>query len=790
MVHWLQLAGGASGHVPLAVAVVVNAVICRAQNLPLPEVPYEFEDLEPYLNGVDCRRHHQEVFGHYVKRFNAVLGLIRHTPAYRKILKHGGIDGLLRRIDEVPKALQQQLRRDGGGYVNHELFFRTLRPGPRDPTEAGNVPQGALLSAIERSFGTFDAFQNEFNSIARQAFGSGWAWLVGDAAGSGEEVDGGNHSGDSGAFWLRIVETKDNDHPLLVSGSYVPLLCLDLWEHAYFGQFRNDRRRYIEAWWNVVNWQEVESILAAADLEVRLSGATSPRLDFASDAIAEVGDGPPASLASSGSFSAAAPVLSGEHFDHWDVPAPPSPTGSTTRNNCGAITSFLERLSGEVAPGIRCNYSEVRFAVSSKLETVEAGDVLFAWPAEYLLGARAGLRQRLHQGAGDEDGGLRDLVVALLAENRRADGAWHEYVEYLHQEFELVRRGALFWPQALLRALNETVGLGDLHSAMRAHRGAAEFFDKVAPDLLQPTPNSQESTQPLFEAEIHWAVAIALCRAVWDANSSTSWMVPGSELLTPGDARTANVVMRRRAEDETQTAAAGSPGAWELVATRAVSLGDALVVDAGMSNEELLARGWSALGGNLHGPVLHLPTLDEEVVKHAAGLAAQTDAAGSSQSELSSAQPAGAKFRHWDCATKLSKPRLSRVEATIFSRALVLCIVYTIRLLEASQASLPAGADSEDGTAPQVSSKADVLHSAYALIGQACENEQLRHRAALAWIPTTDGSMNPSEEAIAESLREALSADTALLEECVAHAQRHSAKVLAQAEASSLEMGQ
>ncbi|MEJ2011616.1 MAG: superoxide dismutase [Anaerolineales bacterium] len=191
----------------------------------LPKLDYPFDALEPYIDARTMEIHHDKHHGGYVKKTNAALE--SHPDLASK-----SIDELLSDLSAVPEDIRTAIRNNGGGHSNHSLFWKVMAPG------AGGEPQGALAEAISAKFGGFDAFKTEFSSAAGSRFGSGWAWLVKDASGG-----------------LKVVSTANQDSPL--SDGLQPILGLDVWEHAYYLKYQNRRPEYIEAWWNVVNWDEV-----------------------------------------------------------------------------------------------------------------------------------------------------------------------------------------------------------------------------------------------------------------------------------------------------------------------------------------------------------------------------------------------------------------------------------------------------------------------------------------------------------------------------------------------------
>jgi len=191
----------------------------------LPEMPYSYGALEPYIESQIMELHHAKHQQAYVNGLNAALE--KHPALFDKPLVE-----LLKDLDAVPEAIRIAVRNHGGGVENHTFFWHVMAP------KAGGQPTGPLADALKECFGSFDAFKSEFETAAKTRFGSGWAWLVKDSEGK-----------------LEIMKTSNQDSPLSVGKT--PLLCLDVWEHAYYLKYRNLRPDFIEAWWNVVNWERV-----------------------------------------------------------------------------------------------------------------------------------------------------------------------------------------------------------------------------------------------------------------------------------------------------------------------------------------------------------------------------------------------------------------------------------------------------------------------------------------------------------------------------------------------------
>jgi Fe-Mn family superoxide dismutase len=190
----------------------------------LPPLPYAFNALEPFIDEQTMQIHHGKHHQTYVTNLNGAVE--KHASLQGK-----SVDELISNLDAVPEDVRTVVRNNGGGHANHTLFWQIMAPN------AGGKPTGAVAEAINAAFGSFDAFQEAFAKAATGRFGSGWAWLV--KSGTGVE----------------ITSTPNQDSPVMEGKT--PLLGLDVWEHAYYLKYQNKRPDYIKAWWNVVNWAEV-----------------------------------------------------------------------------------------------------------------------------------------------------------------------------------------------------------------------------------------------------------------------------------------------------------------------------------------------------------------------------------------------------------------------------------------------------------------------------------------------------------------------------------------------------
>ena len=191
----------------------------------LPQLPYAYDALEPYIDKETMNIHHTKHHNTYVTNLNkAIAG---HAELEAKT-----IEELISNLDAVPESIRTAVRNNGGGHANHSLFWTVLSPN------GGGEPTGELAEAIKAKFGSFEAFKEEFSKAAIGRFGSGWAWLV---------VNGNKE--------LEVVKTPNQNTPL--SDGKTPILGVDVWEHAYYLKYQNRRPEYLAAIWNVINWDEV-----------------------------------------------------------------------------------------------------------------------------------------------------------------------------------------------------------------------------------------------------------------------------------------------------------------------------------------------------------------------------------------------------------------------------------------------------------------------------------------------------------------------------------------------------
>jgi superoxide dismutase, Fe-Mn family len=195
----------------------------------LPQLPYAYDALEPHIDARTMEIHHTKHHQAYVNNLNTAL---EKAPEWQ----NKSLDDLMRGINQVPESVRTAVRNNGGGHWNHSMFWQLMGPNK------GGEPSGKLSTAIKSSFGDFGKFKEQFAAAATSRFGSGWAWLVDDGSGK-----------------LSITSTPNQDNPLMEGKKAI--LGLDVWEHAYYLKYQNRRPDYIGAWWNVVNWDAVNSRL-------------------------------------------------------------------------------------------------------------------------------------------------------------------------------------------------------------------------------------------------------------------------------------------------------------------------------------------------------------------------------------------------------------------------------------------------------------------------------------------------------------------------------------------------
>jgi Fe-Mn family superoxide dismutase len=197
----------------------------------LPPLGYPFDALEPYIDARTMEIHHDKHHGAYTNNLNAAL---EQAPEWQG----KSAEQILASLNEVPESIRTAVRNNGGGYVNHAAFWEWMKPG------GSKEPVGRVREAINKSFGGFDTFKEQFAKAGATRFGSGWAWLLFEDEGK-----------------LSVTSTPNQDTPVMEGKS--PILGLDVWEHAYYLKYQNRRAEYVTNWWNVVNWDAVAGRFAA-----------------------------------------------------------------------------------------------------------------------------------------------------------------------------------------------------------------------------------------------------------------------------------------------------------------------------------------------------------------------------------------------------------------------------------------------------------------------------------------------------------------------------------------------
>jgi len=191
----------------------------------VPPLPYDYSALEPYIDAQTMTLHHDKHHAAYVNNLNAALE--KHPQLGSK-----SVEDLLRDLNSVPEDIRAAVRNNAGGHMNHSMFWEIMKP------KGGGPPTGRVADEIKKAFGSFEEFQKQFNDAGAKRFGSGWAWLVRSKAGK-----------------LEVISTANQDNPI-IEGHHA-IMGNDVWEHAYYLKYQNRRPEYLAAWWNVVNWDEI-----------------------------------------------------------------------------------------------------------------------------------------------------------------------------------------------------------------------------------------------------------------------------------------------------------------------------------------------------------------------------------------------------------------------------------------------------------------------------------------------------------------------------------------------------
>jgi Fe-Mn family superoxide dismutase len=195
----------------------------------LPQLPYPYDALEPYIDKMTMEIHHTKHHQAYINNLNSAL---EKYPEFHNL----ELEEILRNLNQLPEEIKAAVRNNGGGHYNHSLFWEIMKPN------GGGEPKGKLKEEIERNFGSFEEFKKLFSETAIKHFGSGWAWLV-----------------ITPDKKLKVYSMLNQDNPLM--NGDIPIMGLDVWEHAYYLKYQNRRGEYVEAWWHVVNWDKIEENL-------------------------------------------------------------------------------------------------------------------------------------------------------------------------------------------------------------------------------------------------------------------------------------------------------------------------------------------------------------------------------------------------------------------------------------------------------------------------------------------------------------------------------------------------
>ena len=199
----------------------------------VPPLPYAYNALEPHIDEQTMHLHHDKHHAAYVTKLNGAVE--KHPDLQKK-----SPEDLIRNLNSLPEDIRGVVRNNGGGHVNHTMFWHIMGP------HKGGTPSGAIADAIHKAFGSFDAFKEKFEAAGVNQFGSGWAWLVRTKSGE-----------------FQVKSTPNQDNPMM-NGEF-PVMGNDVWEHAYYLKYQNRRPDYLKAWWNVVNWDEINKRLKEAD---------------------------------------------------------------------------------------------------------------------------------------------------------------------------------------------------------------------------------------------------------------------------------------------------------------------------------------------------------------------------------------------------------------------------------------------------------------------------------------------------------------------------------------------
>ena len=195
----------------------------------LPQLPYPYDGLEPYIDKMTMEIHHTKHHQGYINNLNSAL---EKYPEFHNL----ELEEILKNLNQLPEEIKAAVRNNGGGHYNHSLFWEIMKPN------GGGEPKGKLKEEIKKNFGSFEEFKKLFSETAIKHFGSGWAWLV-----------------ITSDKKLKVYSMLNQDSPLM--NGDIPIMGIDVWEHAYYLKYQNRRAEYVEAWWHVVNWDKIEENL-------------------------------------------------------------------------------------------------------------------------------------------------------------------------------------------------------------------------------------------------------------------------------------------------------------------------------------------------------------------------------------------------------------------------------------------------------------------------------------------------------------------------------------------------
>ena len=211
---------------------LIPTISAKSNNLgdtqfELKPLPYAYDALEPYIDKETMMLHHDKHEKAYLDNLNKAIS--KYPELYKK-----GLEGILKDLNSIPEEVRETIKNNAGGVYNHDFFWSIMSP------EKDQIPSEELLKAINKDFGSLDSFKTKFTEAALGRFGSGWAWLVKDSKGN-----------------ISVISTPNQDSP--ISKGLIPILGIDVWEHAYYLKYQNRRGEYIDNWWHLINWKQAET---------------------------------------------------------------------------------------------------------------------------------------------------------------------------------------------------------------------------------------------------------------------------------------------------------------------------------------------------------------------------------------------------------------------------------------------------------------------------------------------------------------------------------------------------